>query len=155
MLTVEALKAATRRLVKACGGQEACALIPGIGRERHQYFSEAGSIAHPKVLLRWNEVALMEADCGQPILTDFMARLTDHRLVPLPAIVRSRNPLGKITGEAMKETSEVFARLGKFLDDGVLSAAEGKSLDREIDQAIVKLMALRAQVDFEAGRDEE
>ena len=145
MLTTEALKAATRRLVKACGGQESCALIAGIGTVRHQHFSEVGAPDRPTEFLRLDRVMLMEADCGQPIITDVLARATNHRLVPLPLIASTRTPLGRVTAQAMKETADVFVRLGGFLDDGVLNATEGAQLDREIDEAILKLLALKAE----------
>lgn len=144
------LKAAFRRLVEACGGQESAILIPGMPIQRHQAISEYGKVDHAGHA-RIDVIALMEADCGRPIVTEHLARATNHVLVPLPAVVASRSPLGKVTGAAMKETSEVFARLGQFLDDGVLSSAEGRALDREIDQAVVKLLALKAQIDVEAG----
>lgn len=152
-VSLEALKAATRRLVKVCGGQESCVLIAGIGTTRHQYFSEVGQVERATEFLRLDRVALMEADCGQPILTEQLARATGHVLVRLPEIARSGLPLGRVTGEAMKEVSDVFGKLGAFLDDGVISAVEGSQLDIEIDEAIVKLLALRAQVDALAKGD--
>jgi hypothetical protein len=148
-----ALKAAFRRLVEACGGQESVILIPGMPLKRHQALSEYGNIDEPGQA-RIDVIALMEADCGKPLVTELLARATHHVLVPLPAVVGSHNPLGRVTGAAMKETSEVFAKLGKFLDDGKLSAAEGRQLDKEIDQAVIQLLALRAQVDREAGSAE-
>lgn len=148
-----ALKAAFRRLVEACGGQESVILIPGMPIHRHQAISEYGRVDHPGQA-RIDVIALMEADCGRPIVTEHLARATQHVLVPLPAVVGSRNPLGRVTGAAMKETSEVFAKLGKFLDDGVLTSAEGRSLDKEIDDAVIRLLALRAQIDLEAGSAE-
>lgn len=149
-----ALKAATRRLVEACGGQESAALIPGMPITRHQSFSEAGHPAHADRFLRIDVATMLEADCGLALVTAEMAKATGHVLVPLPRIAATRSPLGRITAQAMKETSEVFARLGGFLEDGVLSSNEGAQLDREIDEAIEKLLALKAQVDFEAGGDE-
>ena len=143
MVEVEALKAGTRRLVKACGGQESCVLIKGIGITRHQHFSEVGALDRPSEFLRLDRVALMEADCGQPIVTDLLARVTNHRLVPLPMITAARTPLGRVTAQAMKETADVFVRLGSFLDDGVLDSSEGAQLDREVDEAILKLLALK------------
>lgn len=151
MVTLEAMKAATRRLVKACGGQESCVLVPGVGTTRHQYFSEVGQVERPTEFLRLDRVALLEADCGKPIVSALLARATNHVLVPLPAIAATRNPLGRVTAQAMRETSEVFATLGQALDDGVLTSAEGRQLDTEIDEAIEKLLALKAQVDVEAG----
>lgn len=147
MMTVRpnSLKAATRRLIEACGGQESCVLIPGMPISRHQSFSEAGNGALPDRFLRIDVAALLEADCGLPIVTAEMAKATNHWLVPMPLIAAQRTPLGRITAQAMKETSEVFARLGAFLDDGVLNSTEGAHLDREIDEAILKLLALKAE----------
>lgn len=152
MLRSATLKAATRRLVEACGGQESAALIPGMPISRHQSFSEAGNAAHPDRFLRIDVAALMEADCGLPLVTAEMAKATGHVLVPLPAIAATATPLGRITAQAMKETSEVFVRLGDFLEDGTLDSAEGGHLEREIDEAILKLLALKAQARLVAER---
>jgi hypothetical protein len=54
-------------------------------------------------------------------------------------------PLGRITGEAMKEVSEVFSTLGRQLEDGTLSRIEGPQLEREIDEAVETLLALKLQ----------
>lgn len=139
----EAIKAATRRLVKLCGGQEACALLGTHAKNRHQYFSEAGSVAHPDTFLRLDVLAALEADCGEPVVSSLLAEATGHRMVPLPAIEAQRDALWRISAEAMKETADVFTRLGGFLADGVLTSAEGAHLTREIDEAIVKLLALK------------
>jgi hypothetical protein len=146
------LKAATRRLIEACGGQESAVLIPGMPIARHQSFSEAGSAAQPDRFLRIDVAALMELDCGQPLVTAELARASGHVLVPLPRIAAQRSPLGRITAQALKETSDVFSRLGGFLEDGTLTFAESTQLDKEIDEAIEKLLALKAQADFEAGQ---
>ena len=60
--------------MKACGGQEACVLIEGIGIARHQTFSEIGSMDRPEAWLRLDRVALMEADCGWVWLTPTVHR---------------------------------------------------------------------------------
>lgn len=149
----QALKAATRRLIAACGGQESAALIPGMPIQRHQSFSEAGSPAHPDRMLRIDVVALLEADCGLPLVTAALAKGTGHVLVALPAVAGGDARLLRVTAEALKEVSEVFARLSEYLADGTLSTDEGAQLDREIDGAIVKLLQLRAQIDALAGRE--
>ncbi len=144
------LKAAFRRLVEACGGQESAILIPGMPIQRHQALSEYGRVNESQQA-RIDVIALMEADCGRPIVTEQLARASGHVLVALPAVVATRSPLGKVTGAAMKETSEVFAKLGAFLDDGELSPAEARKLDKEIDDAVVKLLELKAQIDHTVG----
>lgn len=152
MMRATLLKAATRRLVEACGGQESAVLIPGMTIERHQTFSEAGSLKHPDRFLRVDVAALMEADCGLPLVTQEMAKATGHVLVKLPAIARSNSPLGRITGQAMKEVAEVFSSLGTALDDETLEADEAGRVMTEIDEAIEKLLALKLQVEADAGR---
>jgi hypothetical protein len=49
-------------------------------------------------------------------------------LVELPPGAREVTDLGRVTGRAMKEVSDVFGAIGKSLDDGVLAAAEGAHL---------------------------
>lgn len=148
-----ALKAATRRLVEACGGQESAALIPGMPITRHQSFSEAGLASHPDRFLRIDVAALLEADCGVALVTAEMAKATSHALVKLPDIPGGLSALGRITAQALKEVSDVFSLLGTQLEDGVLSAVEGEQLDREVDEAIAKLLALKLQAIEVARKD--
>ena len=146
------LKSAFRALVSRFGKQEHAASLTRVGQ---QEISRYGSV-RPDDAERYapiDVIADLEHEVG-PVVTEELARLAHCRLVPLPAIARTRNPLGLVTAKAMRETSEVFVRLATFLDDGVLSSAEGQHLDREIDDAIVHLLALKAQVDEEAGKDE-
>lgn len=151
MMSMATFKAGFRRLVKACGGQESCVLIEGIGISRHQHFSEVGQIDRPADWLRIDRVALMEADCGQPIVTELMARATGHVLVKLPEIGAEHGALGRVTGQALRETSEVFAKLGEFMADGTLSRVEGATFGREVDEAVIMLLQLKAQVERESG----
>lgn len=145
------LKTAFRRLISRFGKQDHAASVTRVGQpELSRYCSVKPDDAERFAPI--DVIADLEHEVG-PVVTEELARLAHCRLVPLPAIARTRNPLGVITAKAMRETSEVFVRLATYLDDGVLSRAEGKSLDREIDDAIVHLLALKAQVDEEAGRD--
>lgn len=150
----EELKAATRRLVKRCGGQESCVLIDGIGTKRHQGFSDAGSMAEPhaETFLRLDRVALLEADCGDPVITATLARATGHVLVRLPDAAAMGAGLGRVTAEALKECSDMFGKLAVFLDDGTLSAVEGAQFDLECDEAIAAVLALKAQARAAVGK---
>jgi hypothetical protein len=47
--------------------------------------------------------------------------------------------------EALKEVGDVFSTLGEQLSDGTFTAVEDKHLGREIDEAIIKLLQLKAQ----------
>ena len=153
-VTSHALKAATRRLVEACGGQESAVLIPNMPINRHQSFSEAGNAAHPDRFLRIDVAALMEADCGLPLVTAEMAKATGHMLVKLPDVPGHLGALGRVTAEALKEVGDVFSTLGQQLADGVLTRAEGPQLDAEIDEAIAKLLQMKLQAAAVATADE-
>lgn len=145
------IKAATRRLVAECGGQESAALVPGIRITRHQSFSEYGQPAFVDRVIAADVVAVLEADCGTPFVTRELAAATGHVLVKLPATSLSIAAIGKVTGKAMKETSEVFGTLGASLEDDVLDPSEREKVAREIDEAIVQLLALKLQVSAAGG----
>lgn len=138
------LKTIFRQLVKRIGGGAHAATLT---RVRQQEISNYGS-AEPDYAERFapiDIVADLEAEVG-PMVTAELARLSNHILVPLPEVARCNTPLGRITGQAMKETSEVFVRLGDMLDDGVLTRVEGAHLRREIREAMVALARLELQI---------
>lgn len=144
-----AIKAATRQLIAHAGGAVAASAVT---RGGHQNIGRYGS-AQPDDGERFmpaDVVADLESECGQPVLTRALAKLAGHILVPEPRVARSGTALGSITGKALKETSDVFVALGEGLGDGAICAADAARIDAEIDEAIVKLLALRLQVQAEA-----
>jgi hypothetical protein len=146
-----ALKAKCRELVGLFGSQESAATRTRVEQ------TDISDYCSPNRLWRFMPVDVvmdLESEVG-PVVTQLLARNTNHVLVPLPSIAEQRTPLGRITAQAMKETSEVFARLGAFLDDGVLEKAECAQLDREIDEAILKLLALKAEAGAVVARGGE
>lgn len=145
----QAVKAATRQLVQMAGGASAAALVT---RVAHQDISRYGSPLedHQERFMPLDVVADIESECGEPVVTRALADLAGHILVPRPNIARSGSALGIITAKALKETSEVFVAIAESLGDGKLCAADVARIDTDIDEAIVKLMALRLQVQAEA-----
>lgn len=96
-------------------------------------------------------VADLEAASGAPHITRTLAELAGYVLTPLPAAVRAGLPLPRVTGQALKETADVFSRLGQLQEDGVITGAESRTLDREIDEAVEKLLTLKLQVRAHVG----
>jgi hypothetical protein len=88
-----------------------------------------------------------------PLVTAEMARATGHVLIKLPQAALGNTVIGRITGKAMKETADVFERLGRFLEDGVIDKAEGTQTAKEIDEAIEQLLTLKLQVQADAERE--
>lgn len=136
------IKAATRRLVKACGGQESCALIDGIN-DRHQHFSEVGLVSEKfeSKFLRLDHVALLEADCGVPELTRELARATGHTLVKLPRPMAAEAPIPALISIA-KESTEVVSTGWEALADGRITPVERTVLRKQIADALEALLAL-------------
>lgn len=142
------LKSATKNLCEAFGNQQHAAEIVRTGQ---QDLSDYGSRNRFDRFMPIDVVADLESKMG-PVVTTELARLAGYVLVQLPQLNPANAHLMKVTSEALKEVSDVFARLSSFLEDGTLSAAEGSQLDREIEEAIVKLLALKAQIDALAGK---
>ncbi len=144
-----AIKAATRQLIAHAGGAVAASAVT---RGGHQNIGRYGS-AQPDDGERFMPVdvlADLESECGQPLLTRALAKLAGHILVPEPRVARSGTALGSITAKALKETSDVFVALGEGLGDGTICAADAARIETEIEEAIIKLLALRLQVQAEA-----
>ena len=141
------LKHVTRELIDSFGAQKAAAALV---RVEQSELSDYGNISRLDRWMPLDVVADLESKVG-PIVTRQLAELTGHVLVRLPSVNGGDLRLMQVTAEALKEVSEVFAKLAGFLEDGTLSAVEGAQLDREIEEAIVKLLQLKAQIDALAG----
>jgi hypothetical protein len=85
----------------------------------------------------------LETACGEPLVSQYVARQTGHVLVKLPEGARDVTDLGRVTGRAMKEVGDVFSGMGQMLDDNVLASVESEQLVREIDEAIVMLVTIK------------
>src|SRR5262245_50975056 len=68
---------------------------------------------------------------GDARLLQLLADLVGYRIVPRPERAAGQQ-LGRVTGQAMKETGEVFASYGEMLEDGTLSSVESTQLRKEI-----------------------
>jgi hypothetical protein len=145
----QAIKAATRQLIAHAGGAVAAS---GVTRGGHQNIGRYGSVQidDAERFMPADVIADLESECGQPVLTRTLAKLAGHILVPEPQVARSGTAMGMITAKALKETSDVFVAIGESLGDGKLCAADGQRIEAEIEEAIVKLLALRLQVQAEA-----
>lgn len=147
----QAIKAATRRLVSAAGGPSAAS---DVTRGAHQHMSAYGS-AHPDQADRFmpvDVVADLEAQVEQPILTAALARLGGFLLVPQPRADRLGAALAIAAAKALKETSEVFVSVAERSADGEICADDAAAISKEIDEAMIKLAALKLQVQAEGGQ---
>jgi hypothetical protein len=124
-------KAATHRLVRACGGGEGAAatVAAALGRAcRQQRMSECGSQASPD-FLRIDEVAALEAVAG-PIVTRMLAARAGFVLTPLAADP-CPGSMAECVAAAARESGEAIAAA---LDTS--SAASRAVAAQEIAEAI-------------------
>ncbi len=146
-----AIKAATRRAVRAFGGAEALSADTRISRP---IISRAGSIAEddtarfaPLDMVADVDAGLVEAG-GRPVITEFLAALNGFALVRLAQQSDQRLAVA----HTLKETGEVVAVIGRALADDEVSAAEAAAIRREAVQAIEAMQDLIKAMD-EGARD--
>lgn len=138
------LKTTFRALRKRIGKQDAASSLTRVSQQhisRYESLREEDADYFPPI----DVIADLEAECGSPVVTRRLADLGGHVLVQLPQAGDSLAPLGRVSAEALKEIGDVFSTLGQHMADGVLTSVEDRQLGKEIDEAIVKLLQMKAQ----------
>ena len=139
------LKAATRMLIREAGGLELAARVTRVERASLSRYENPSSEHFLPV-----DVALdLEAANGEPHVTRFLARAGGHVLIELPRL-DGTGAWGRHLGDIAKECGEAIAVVGQALaEGGTITAEEVRELNitREIDEAVERLMALRAALD--------
>jgi hypothetical protein len=123
--TINQIKAATRDLVRCCGGVERAGEIAGLSTSevsRLQSPSAASVISIPAALA-------LEADCGVPYVTAVMARLNGRGLTDPDGSAAGGGVLG-----AFSSMSEAFAGVvstfAGAVADGTMTPSEAEGIDR-------------------------
>lgn len=138
------LIAATRHQIRACGGQEACALISN-RIKRHQTFSDYKHPNKPS-MMPIDVLAELMRESGDVRVVRTLARMVGHEVVALPELPTNYADLQIAMGRTSKEVGEVFTRIGESLVDGTFDKQERADTIREIDEAMSALVALRETV---------
>ena len=156
----EALKRATRELVAATGGQEACIGFSRI--KRHQAFSDYGSASeqHAATFMPADVIADLEGVTstkeGHPLVTRELARQQGYQLVrlPLPG-ARGSLSLAEHLPTIIRESADVtlllsthLSKLETYRTEAVRDGAAVQNMRREIAGAI------RALVECDAALQE-
>ncbi len=147
----KALKNIVGHAVKLAGGQENAVNVTS-RISRAAAFSDYANLALDDRHCPIDVAVELDQFNPEPLILRTMARLAGQALIPLPRISTSDSPLGRVTGEAMKEVADVFATLGRALDDGTFTQKEEQRLEGEIDEAVEKLLTLKIQARAVADR---
>lgn len=148
------IKAATRDLVKACGGIERAAEISLVGKStvgRWQHAGEEDIIPLPAVLA-------LEADCDRPFVTRVMADLNGRGLTDPQAAAEAAQCLNRRLNALMRHFGGLTTEVASAKADGVVSPTEAEmvdraaaALEREIGDMRRDLAAKKAGGEDEAG----
>ncbi len=150
------IKALTQLVIDEIGSQDRCVEVSG-RLKRRGTFGEYADERAPGLVIPYDIAASLDryllSRSKPAMFLDRMAELLGHVAVPLPpATMSGTPPLGRITGQAMHDVSEIFAALGKAIDDGRISAAEDLEVEQLITVGIKRLLTLQAEVRVAAGR---
>lgn len=135
---LQELKAATRALVRASGGQESGATIT---RVRHQALSDHGNHNKPNCFMPIDVAGDLMMDSGDTSVLRVLAHLVDCEVIPLPKVA-GNGALQNAMGQTSKEIGDVFKTIGESMADGRFDAKETKLCRAEIWEAIQALLAL-------------
>jgi len=133
------VKAATRDLVKTCGGVVRAGEIACVSKteiSRWQNAADEGIVPLPAMLA-------LEAECGLPIVTTVLADLSGRRLAHQP---ESTSEASTVTGryaDVIRATAAMMAVGATTMADSKVTAAGAELLDRSASEVERCLAPLR------------
>jgi hypothetical protein len=135
---VGTLNAAQAELITACGGPLEAAKKCGVGKSVLQAASDPDQ---NKRFLSTKTVMELEAACGQPIVTRFLAG--ERACIVEPVKCHSRRPLAMVMGSITSETGELLSAAAKDVAAGSLTVANASLIIDETDDLLCAVVELR------------
>ena len=117
-------KAAYRKSVAACGGQEGAAATTGKSQSRISLYGLPNSDVFPTLDVIVEQEAVTHGTPGHPHVTRFLAREAGYELFKLPSAAAMASVWGEHLAGIAKEGGEVMTRLALALADGELNEEE-------------------------------
>lgn len=133
------LKKACAELVEACGGQKA---VAGLWKCAPQNVARMTDDDHRQNPPRVDQILLLEALCGQPIVTRFMAGELNCIVEPINCTLHQ--PLAFVMGKVTKEMGEMLSAAALAVQAGTLSETNAALVLRETDDVICGAAEVRA-----------
>lgn len=133
------LKAATRDLVKVCGGVVRAGEVAGYSKTevgRWQSATDVDIIPIPAALA-------LEADSGRAFVTAVMAELNERRLSEPGASARETANLARTHAEVAHAVGEASIQLAIAQEDGVITPSEAETIDRAYSEIERRVSAAR------------
>jgi hypothetical protein len=144
------VKAAQRDLIKLCGGIERSAELTSISK------SQIGRMNNPAdgELMTLAAVVILEADCGQPVVTAVMAETNGRRLTDPEAERAAEVGVLSAHADLMRQNGELAYSMSVAIADGRVTPAEAQTIDRvaaKVAEANSELRAALAGIKAQGG----
>lgn len=142
------VKAAQRDLIERCGGVRRAAEVAGCS---HGWIGKCNTPTEDAFLSLPQKRAL-EADAGEPVVTQVEAELQDFQLMRngLASGAVPASPYAAVAALS-EEYSEVLAEFARRTADGDFSRADGAALDRDLADLIARAEAFRRFIAAQAA----
>lgn len=144
------VKAAQRDLIKLNGGIERAAELTSISK------SQIGRMNNPAdgELMTLAAVVILEADCGQPVVTAVMAEANGRRLTDPEAERAAEVSVLSAHADVMRQSGELAHSMAVAISDGRVTPAEAQTIDRvaaKVAEANAELRAALAGIKAQGG----
>lgn len=136
------IKAATRDLVKVCGGVVRAGEIANLSKSEMSRFQSA---VDPDIITVPAVLAL-EGECKLPLVTTVMADLRGHRLTSSEGETAATIRLMRSHADTVRAAAEMMAAGAAAMADGQLTPSEIELLDRSAGELERALAATRLDI---------
>lgn len=133
------LKAAQRDLIKMCGGIARAADLTSTSTSHVGRWNQAKDTD----LMPINAIIILEADCGQPLVTSAMAELNGFRVEDPERAIKTTASIMTSLADTMQEAGALFASGAAAAADGKYTPAELTALERGAAVLNTKIGSLR------------
>ncbi|MFG1414027.1 hypothetical protein V5G24_23280 [Xanthobacter sp. VTT E-85241] len=133
------IKAATRDLVKICGGVVRAGEVANRSKTEVSRWQSAGD----SDVIDLAAALALEADCGVPVVTTVMAEVNGRRLTDEVAAQSAASLLDRHS-EVLRRSAETCVLVAQALADHTVTPAEAELIDRSLAEQEVSLRHMRA-----------
>lgn len=140
------LEEATARLMDSVGGLKAASQMPGCHVGPSALDKYVGNDSENPTRIPARLAAYFESQCGEAHVTAWMAAQSGHVVVKLPDVAPIDLP--RLIAGLGKETGELFAEIGKALEDKNVTPAERARLLKELGDVIEVATAARLHLEM-------
>lgn len=136
------IKAATRDLIKRCGGVVRAGEIAHASKSEVSRWQTGGD----ETIVPLSAVLALEADCGVPLVTAAMADLNGRRVVDGDHDGGDASAIVARHAEMMRSMAEVVAASAAAFADGRVTPAEAEGLDRVASELARRVETWRGDI---------